>query len=316
MAFDINRATAEFSYGLPITIEGIGLDTRAADIPEEVILSSSPQKSDDLVERGDAYFRVLENGSEIQLSPTERYRMVLADGGWLSSAHITWKIVDGKVSCYFIKGDLLDRFHIASESDIVERFGRPECVLINGIGKEYNYMSRKLKILWSMHESRLYSVDVGDFRVPEMVREEDAENGVFHIGGVRRVTMTSLRQDHTYSGLISGMPNKAINDRIIEDLKASAVADMPRLGKPYFIAPTRRRITARKESHHGTSEMLPGVRCVAELTSSFPANDFEHSGSCVVLVWFQSRMAMPIDREIIEEIELLNWCELATDYTN
>lgn len=106
MEIDINRAMAEFSYGLPITIEGIGLATEVTNIPQEAVFFQRPKISTEVFERGDAYFRILKDGSEIQLSPAERHRMVLEDNGWVLSGNITWKIVDQQVSCYCIKGAL------------------------------------------------------------------------------------------------------------------------------------------------------------------------------------------------------------------
>lgn len=316
MHIDTKRIIAEFNYGQPISLAGITIGSDVNEIPFYAIERSLPELGTDLTEKNGHVFRKTEDGEEQEVSAEECYQLVKQRGGWLFSECVTWKIKSQAVKHFCINNGLLAQFKIDSEAKIIEYFGRPECILINGIGMEYHYMSRKLKILWAKRESRLYSVDVGDFTASKKIRLADAENGVFYIGKVRRVTMTSLEQVYAYGGMISGSPTLAINDLIIEEIKNKASKKFSGNKPIHFIEPKRTDRDARDRFTTRTKQNIPGIACIAEFTSSFPARNYDDSSSLLILVWFQEKWAMPIDKNIQKEIELLNWQELAYDYSD
>ncbi|MCG8095383.1 MAG: hypothetical protein JAZ17_17485 [Candidatus Thiodiazotropha endolucinida] len=60
-------------------------------------------------------------------------------------------------------------------------------------------------------------------------------------------------------------------------------------------------------------EYLPEVSCVAEFRSIEPARDKNSDGSWLKIVWFQNNFALPIDKNIENEISNINWEENAAD---
>lgn len=133
----------------------------------------------------------------------------------------------------------------------------------------------------------------------------------------RRITLKSLDQSMTYSGLLEGVPNSWFNDRLVAKKLESARASCVFGGSPHLIMPARRGQLRGSgepsplESKRPAEEWLPMVTCTAVFDSSSVR---EGDGSSLTLVWFQDEFALPIAEPALSSLLGLDWNALATDF--
>lgn len=134
----------------------------------------------------------------------------------------------------------------------------------------------------------------------------------------RAVRMDGLEQRVTYSDVLEGWPNKARNDRRIDELiRRYSCSDE----KPYILYAPRDviHIEADEMRHFNRTscpqpELLPYITCFARFYSDKPTRDFKYSDmSYISMIWFQDDWAMPIAREVIERLKSFDWDSLAYD---
>ena len=132
----------------------------------------------------------------------------------------------------------------------------------------------------------------------------------------RQIDLRELRQAATNEGWLAGYPNAADNQRELERL-AREHRDNPYPGPPYLIEPvaTPGDGLGFVNPRRGAPSYLPAVTCVARFTSSQPARDELAHFSGLIVIWFQSEFALPIDPLIRTAIEQMDWNHLAADLT-
>lgn len=127
------------------------------------------------------------------------------------------------------------------------------------------------------------------------------------------VTIKSLSQAQTYGGLLEGAPSEAMNKQIID--RVMDKAQQLGYGAPvYLIKPNTKKLLGQENNLIGKAIALPDVYCIAELsypnTFKDPAKDF----STLMLVWFQSDYAFPIQEHILTEITQLPYRKLCGEF--
>lgn len=150
----------------------------------------------------------------------------------------------------------------------------------------------------------------------------------------RPILMQRLVQSQTYGGLLVGLPNERVNKGILEEVGTRACGEFGESPEPYVIQPvflpfttrTQKRTLTKAGLGPGEGEIedvtdyrLPLVECMASFrcpqTIGEPNPDdigiFAHS--VATIVWFQDRYAMPIAREVLDEIKLIDWKRIAVD---
>jgi hypothetical protein len=123
--------------------------------------------------------------------------------------------------------------------------------------------------------------------------------------------MRQLYQSYTYEGMLAGLPYKSLNDRIIaEALKLADENPLLESGKTVLIEPRitlikGRTVPPREGEVPESSPHLPEVTCIGRLWVSYI--------EALTVVWFQDRMAMPIDADVLERIKALDWRAVAKE---
>jgi hypothetical protein len=135
----------------------------------------------------------------------------------------------------------------------------------------------------------------------------------------RLVTLRSLDQQMTYTGLLEGRPSTAVNDGIIKRALDVAQRYCVPGAKPHLIAPVRRDFRRQGDTKpvHPLSkwapEWIPGVRCIGSFTS-VSASPSRRPLSSLVLVWFQDAYALPMLDPALTLIQAVDWESLASEY--
>jgi len=122
----------------------------------------------------------------------------------------------------------------------------------------------------------------------------------------RRVSVDAIDYSRTYSGLLMGLPNAEINDRIIE---RALVGRESSWGKrpTHLIQP----VIERKDPEH---PRLAPVLLRAWLTCNEPVNP-NFMGSELVVVWFSEECHLDsIDNIVSRAVCGLPWEQLAGDF--
>ena len=124
----------------------------------------------------------------------------------------------------------------------------------------------------------------------------------------RRVYISDFYYTRTYGGLLEGLPNEKLNDRIIQH----ALRRMePRWGKrrTHLIHP---RIDTTEMEHPS----LPSTELTAWITCNEPI-DSQYMGSDLVLVWYledEEFEASSIKDVTTAALESIEWSKLAGDF--
>ncbi len=135
----------------------------------------------------------------------------------------------------------------------------------------------------------------------------------------REVILTRLRQQHTYDGLLEGLPNSEMNDREIEATLADARSWCLEGAQPLLIPPERRDFLrvpgdmSSSRSRRRTPEWLPMVSSIGTFRSS-PARDPAMHASTLTVAWFQSEFGLPIGPNVIAALAALDWDAHASDF--
>ena len=118
------------------------------------------------------------------------------------------------------------------------------------------------------------------------------------------VGCATLRQWHTYSGLIEGSPCRYHNEAKIARLNKEhrrPVEYAGESGEPYLVPPMIRPIHY-PDYPFGIPEALPAITCVA-LYAGHRAE--------LTIIWFQDELAFPIAPHILEHLEGIDFPALA-----
>lgn len=116
------------------------------------------------------------------------------------------------------------------------------------------------------------------------------------------ISCKSIRQWRTYAGLLEGLPTRQMNERDIERLLKEERERGWWAGEPYLVPPVVRPIEYHRKYPFGDPEALPDVTCVARYVS-YPAE--------LTVVWFQSEFAFPINPQVLEHLQGIDWGRLA-----
>lgn len=140
----------------------------------------------------------------------------------------------------------------------------------------------------------------------------------------RVVQLEELNQRFTYEGLQGGVPTRKMNQEIIERAIARAVSPFLKEG-PLVIQPVEVAVEVSeqemesprwkwKREDSGDPARIPDILCEGRFESSSPVRDTSQDGSSLVIVWFQSAFALPIDPAIVEQIKAVDWDSAAHDW--
>jgi hypothetical protein len=148
----------------------------------------------------------------------------------------------------------------------------------------------------------------------------------------REIRLARLEQWRTYAGVLAGMPNREMNGRVIEDARAQALQHGLQGAAPVLLPPrvipieprphsaeylrrtglTAEQSAARDQQRH--YEQLPAVVCVAVFDSDGLNKPDAEPMSSLTLFWFQDEFALPVDAEVLAQIQALDWETLATEW--
>jgi hypothetical protein len=135
----------------------------------------------------------------------------------------------------------------------------------------------------------------------------------------REIILTRLRQQHTYEGLLEGLPDSEMNDREVEATLADARSWCFEGARPLLIPPERRDFLrvpgdmSSSRSRGRTPEWLPMVSSIGSFRSS-PARDRAMHGSTLTVAWFQAEFGLPVGQHIVSALANLDWDTHASDF--
>ena len=133
----------------------------------------------------------------------------------------------------------------------------------------------------------------------------------------RTIGLYSLNQEHTYAGVLAGLPRKHNNDRIIERARQQAVAKYEQ--HVIVIDPVRKPpppgVDKYGDQEHGPAEFLPPIVC-SGLFRSGPVRNEPETCSLLLIIWFQAAFLLPIDPGVIESIRKVDWEAAAYNWTD
>lgn len=152
------------------------------------------------------------------------------------------------------------------------------------------------------------------------------------LNGGREIALAHIEQWRAYAGVLAGMPNRALNDRVIEDARSRALRHCMNGAAPVLLPPrltpverkpasaeylrltgmTAEQSAARDRQMH--YEQLPAVACVAVFNSDGLSKPDAEPYSSLTLIWFQDDFAMPVDAGVLAQIQALDWEALATEW--
>ncbi len=119
------------------------------------------------------------------------------------------------------------------------------------------------------------------------------------------IYMESLDQSATYGGQLEGGPSERLNDALIRSVKRRYSGD----GRECHVIQPETRLVPERGIEGGKSWVeMPRYRCIGLFSSKAGSHGY---GSEATLVWFQDHFAFPIDCEVLERIQALNWTRLA-----
>jgi hypothetical protein len=138
-------------------------------------------------------------------------------------------------------------------------------------------------------------------------------NGVVQLSSGRVLHLYALRQWEVYEGLLEGAPTVERNKKTVEHvLKEESAAGY---GAVYRIRPVETPLPYHGGKHpFGEPASLPSVGCVGRFKSLQPARDKGQDYSTLTVVWFQEKLAFPIERKVLKELRAIDWDQHATDY--
>lgn len=140
----------------------------------------------------------------------------------------------------------------------------------------------------------------------------------------RVVQLEELNQRFTYEGLQGGVPTTKMNQEIIERAVKRAMSSFLKEG-PLVIQPVEVAVELSdldldsprwkwKRDGSGEPARIPDILCEGRFESTSPIHDTSQDGSSLIIVWFQSYFALPIDPAIVEQIKAIDWESAAHDW--
>lgn len=141
-------------------------------------------------------------------------------------------------------------------------------------------------------------------------------NGTITFRTGRQAKLTDLHQYPTYRGHLEGLPTVESNRDHVERLLRRCEDESPGFGRPYLIPPVETPISlgiGARLRRRGVPSRLPEVTCIAQFLSFSPVRDPSMTLSGMVVVWFQSEFAFPIDPTVLEQIVAIDWDSHAAD---
>jgi hypothetical protein len=148
----------------------------------------------------------------------------------------------------------------------------------------------------------------------------------------RGIVLSRLEQWRAYEGVLAGMPNRAMNGRIMDEVRSRAQPHCLEGAAPYLVPPrlmpvetrpasaeslkrtgmTAEQSAARDQQMH--YEQLPAVVCVAVFNSDGLSKPDSEPYSSLTMIWFQDDFALPVDAQVLAHIQSLDWEALARDW--
>ena len=124
----------------------------------------------------------------------------------------------------------------------------------------------------------------------------------------RLVLLRELRQRMTYEGLLEGLPTAEMNQGKIRRLLGEQSNHRYNV-QPLLIPPVERPIERPDGDKYpfGTPSALPPVTSVARFESLTPTIIGRGDTSGLVVIWFQEEFAYPPPRNILEQLEAVDW---------
>ena len=164
----------------------------------------------------------------------------------------------------------------------------------------------------SEHQNQKLMAELGQIK-QKMINIVYGSGYRFTLDSGRVLTMNSFVQYSTYSGMMEGLPTRKRNDAMVDYAPESEtyVLHAPRLyGDLCSRMPPDHFMS--KIPFENQYEVLPGVTCVANMTSEpCDAPDWDDidppAKSSLTLVWFQNEWAMPIAPEVMEKLKTFDW---------
>jgi len=127
----------------------------------------------------------------------------------------------------------------------------------------------------------------------------------------RTIFLTKLFQYQTYWSLLLGLPDKSMNDEIIEFSMKKARSQTQNV-EPFLIEPEYNRYkldTGIAKLHllrDGVVDFLPIITCIGTFES---VKGLENS--FLTIIWFQDEFALPIEDSAKQQLLSVNWENLA-----
>ena len=141
----------------------------------------------------------------------------------------------------------------------------------------------------------------------------------------RVINLYEIHCSLTYAGLLEGLPNRRMNKDILSRLSEVANDKIYNSTNPYLIQPEEKKIHIEEgptkscndqmvKEHGDDWELIeiPRIECIASFESG-PITD-DYMGSKLTVAWFQEEYPMPIDRNIINKIKLIDWNNKASSF--
>ncbi|MFI1169515.1 hypothetical protein ACH4UM_39675 [Streptomyces sp. NPDC020801] len=130
----------------------------------------------------------------------------------------------------------------------------------------------------------------------------------------RSIELTELRMSSTYGGMLEGYPCKPINDMKVRNLQRQAERAFP--STPVLLVPPSREYPDQTAGAFGPVEVLPFVTCIGAFRSTAVASELDPvlHRSALTVIWFQTSLDVPSDKDADPVLRSIRWEELAQDY--
>ncbi len=121
----------------------------------------------------------------------------------------------------------------------------------------------------------------------------------------RNLTLTALHQDQV-GRMLEGHLSKIFIDSI-EQYAIRKAEDLFDCTTPYLFQ--------YPKSNNSWEEYAPKTQCIARFESNvIQQKKLQYDYSEGVIIWFQDHFALPIQADILEQIQKLNWNKIGTNY--
>ncbi len=131
-------------------------------------------------------------------------------------------------------------------------------------------------------------------------------NGEVAFQGGVRAGIARLDQRLVYGNVLEGVPNRGINRDLVSDAVQAAGKLRPQ-ARCYLVEPSERA----PHVPHSNAVFLPSVVCSAVLRRDGNTPNDEPCWETLVVVWFQDEYALPIASQVLQQLQTLEWNELA-----